>query len=224
MPEITKETPVKDIMIGGVILKAPTPFAAGHPLTENEAAALNQTYLENIGNNFRSKVEAVQRRIIAGLGKAEGYEPSDDELKAVTKQQLADFRKQMGELEDGQKLVPVKELQKALAETVKAYEFGVRRTSSVEPVDPVTKEARKLARKLLSDALKEANIKINSVPSDWWDTEIDSVLNIENSDAGLKAQAEAIWDTARKNVQATQSIAKNALKGVNLSGAQAPKE
>lgn len=36
--------------------KVPVRYAAGHTLTENEAAALNQTYWENLRNNFAGKV------------------------------------------------------------------------------------------------------------------------------------------------------------------------
>lgn len=47
----------KEITIAGVAFTAPQPFAAGHPLTDGEAKALNQVLAENLRNNFASKVK-----------------------------------------------------------------------------------------------------------------------------------------------------------------------
>lgn len=47
---------MSNITIAGIEFEIDAPYAAGHTLTENEAAALNQVRAENIGNNFRSKV------------------------------------------------------------------------------------------------------------------------------------------------------------------------
>jgi hypothetical protein len=44
------------ITIQGQVFKVPIRYAAGHALTEGEAGALNQTYHENLRNNFASKV------------------------------------------------------------------------------------------------------------------------------------------------------------------------
>lgn len=61
MPDITDSTPTTVITIAGQSFTAPQPYAEGHSLTANEAAALNQTYAENLRNNFASKVkEAVE--------------------------------------------------------------------------------------------------------------------------------------------------------------------
>jgi hypothetical protein len=51
MPE-TVERPVL-----GLMLPMEPPYEEGHTLTENEAAALNQTYMENLGNNYRGKIQ-----------------------------------------------------------------------------------------------------------------------------------------------------------------------
>lgn len=45
------------ITVAGVVLTVPAPFVAGHVLRENEAAVLNQTYAENLRNNFASVVK-----------------------------------------------------------------------------------------------------------------------------------------------------------------------
>lgn len=44
------------ITIQGTVFKVPIRYAAGHVLTEGEASALNQTFHENLRNNFASKV------------------------------------------------------------------------------------------------------------------------------------------------------------------------
>lgn len=49
---ITDETPRSTITIAGVVVECPQPFAEGHILSANEAAALNQTFSENIRNNL----------------------------------------------------------------------------------------------------------------------------------------------------------------------------
>lgn len=50
----------KTIVIQGVEFQAPVPYAAGHVLTEHEARHLNQTYHENVRNNFAKTVKAAQ--------------------------------------------------------------------------------------------------------------------------------------------------------------------
>lgn len=45
------------ITIAGHQFKVPLRYEEGHELTENEASALNQTYHENLRNNFAKKVE-----------------------------------------------------------------------------------------------------------------------------------------------------------------------
>lgn len=57
MPEITDSTPTTEITVAGQTFKAPQPYGAGDVLNANEASALNQTYAENLRNNFASKVK-----------------------------------------------------------------------------------------------------------------------------------------------------------------------
>jgi len=46
----------EEITIQGKTFKVPVRYSAGHQLTEGEAGALNQTYHENLRNNFAKKV------------------------------------------------------------------------------------------------------------------------------------------------------------------------
>ncbi len=51
--------PSKEIKIQGFeIFEAPMPYEAGHVLRDNEASVLNQTYHENLRNNYASDVAA----------------------------------------------------------------------------------------------------------------------------------------------------------------------
>lgn len=51
MPEMYDQ-----ITIQGQVFRVPIRYAAGHQLSEGEAGALNQTYHENLRNNFAKKV------------------------------------------------------------------------------------------------------------------------------------------------------------------------
>ena len=57
MPDITSETPRTDITIATKVFSVPQPYAEGHVLSSGEASALNQTYAENLRNNFAKKVK-----------------------------------------------------------------------------------------------------------------------------------------------------------------------
>lgn len=50
----------RTITIQGLDFEASTPYAEGHVCTEAEAKALNQTRLENLRNNFASKIKAAK--------------------------------------------------------------------------------------------------------------------------------------------------------------------
>lgn len=52
-------TPKAELTIEGVKLSAVAPYAAGHAVTENEAAVLNQTLRENLRNNLAGKISAM---------------------------------------------------------------------------------------------------------------------------------------------------------------------
>lgn len=75
----------EQITIEGHVFNVPTRYEEGHELTANEAAALNQTYHENLRNNFAKKVKdkkangEIEEDVLAQLQTdldeyAEGYE------------------------------------------------------------------------------------------------------------------------------------------------------
>lgn len=62
MPDITTETPRDTFTIGGHEFQVYEPYAEGHTLNANEAASLNQTFAENVRNNFAKKVAEAKEK------------------------------------------------------------------------------------------------------------------------------------------------------------------
>lgn len=61
MPDINASTPRETYTIAGQTFSFYQPYAEGHVLTANEAASMNQTFAENVRNNFAKRVkEAVE--------------------------------------------------------------------------------------------------------------------------------------------------------------------
>lgn len=58
MPEINESTPREEYTIAGKSFSLFQPYAEGHVLTAGEAGALNQTFAENIRNNFAKSVSS----------------------------------------------------------------------------------------------------------------------------------------------------------------------
>jgi len=116
--------PRTSITVQGQILDAPQPFAEGHVLRPNEAAVLNQTYAENLRNNFASGI----KKLVEEAKKA-GTEPDFSNLQAK------------------------------FDEYVQTYDFGVRRAGGgAVTLDPVSREAMRLAREAVLNALKAKGI------------------------------------------------------------------
>jgi hypothetical protein len=216
MREITSDTPRRKIQIGGVVLSAPTPYAEGDTLNANEASAINQTYLENIGNNYRTSVTKAKR--LAILGKTEA---TAEELKTVTDAQLKKFDEGLEDEGFAAKFISSQNLQAGLDSLVSSYQMGVRRSSSVEVVDPVTKEARSIAKGLLKTALQKKGIKLNTVSADWYDRETAKLLDKENPVMrGETNRTAAIWAGAEEAVAARKGAAEESLDELDLDGVE----
>lgn len=56
-PEVATPPGIHEITIAGIALSVPAPYAEGHVMASNEAAVLNQTYAENLRNNFAGAVK-----------------------------------------------------------------------------------------------------------------------------------------------------------------------
>lgn len=128
---ISESTPTKAVTIGGHTVNIPQPFAEGHPVTANEAHALNQVLVENTRNNMSKRVEQIMK--------------------------------------DGG------DLQSAVSEYVKNYEFGTR-SVGVTVTDPVEREARKMAGDKVKEAIKAKGLKLKQFSDEKFEELVDQTL------------------------------------------------
>ena len=113
------------ITIQGHEFSAPYRYAAGHILKENEAKALNQTFHENLRNNFASTVKAKVKEVF-GEDPAEGVRLEENHIA---------------------------ELQALFDDIAEKYEFAVRSGTSV-PRDPIQAEAVKTALAAIKESIR----------------------------------------------------------------------
>lgn len=89
--QFTDSTPRNERRIGGKVgdqeisfgVQVPAPYAAGHVVTEGEAAILNQTIAENVSNNLRAK-------LLAGVKEGEGDSATTRQFTEAEAQALVD--------------------------------------------------------------------------------------------------------------------------------------
>ena len=172
--------PRRDLTISGVVLSVPAPFAEGHVLRPNEASVLNQTYAENVRNNFASAVkDAVE--------KAGGLANLDRD-----------------------------QLQSALDEYLGEYDFGVRGTRTTRvPVDPVDREAMRIAKEKVRAALAKAGYKVARGDEEPGGNIISKEKLEELAEAAIAKYPEIV-EAARTIVAAKTEAGKSILEGVAL--------
>lgn len=95
------------------------------------------------------------------------------------------------------------ELQVAFSKYADDYEFHGRRVSRA-PVDPVRKEALKMARAIVMGALRANKIDTKSLPEGKVEELVEAVL----------AKKPEIMDEAKRRVESAKSIASDALEGL----------
>lgn len=83
---MTQETRV--IRCQGFELSAPQPYSEGHTVTQNEANVLNQTLVENLRNNFASRLRSRQEEAAQN---GETYSPDLNELQAEFDEYIAGY-------------------------------------------------------------------------------------------------------------------------------------
>lgn len=173
--QITDSTPFTDITVQGLTFSAPQPYSAGSvELTEGEASQLNQVLAENLRNNFAAKIRA----------KVEAHK------KANNMAEDADV---------GADVLDKDELDNEFEAYAKEYEFGVRQASSGPraPADPVGKEAYRMARAKIKEAVIAKGYKLDSVSKERMDGLIKQLLE----------KNPAIREEAERRVNATAEIA-----------------
>ena len=160
--EITSAPSAQEITIQGLTFVIPAPYHTGYVVSAAEAAALNQTYAENLRNNFAKSV-----KLAAEAG---------------------------GE-------VDVAELQSQLTTYAEGYEFQGRRKSVATPVDPVLREATKIAKTSIVEALQAKSIKIKDLPEG----------KMESLIASLLEKKPEIMEEAARRVAAAKNVSSDML-------------
>jgi hypothetical protein len=152
---ITPETPSKSFVIAGLTMTVSEPFAEGHVLTENEAASMNQTFAENIRNNFAGKVAD----FLTTSARALGLIGAEESLTADAKTAV------LNAVSAGE--ISTDELQAALDTYQSEYEFGARRSGGGARItDPIELEALSICRQMVRDALKKKGLSMKEVGAD----------------------------------------------------------
>ena len=177
--QTVNEVPYTSITIQGLQFEVAQPYKAGHPLTEGEASQLNQVRAENIRNNFALTI----RKAIEEHRKANNLDENVELTSAVLDKD--DLDDKLSKYDDD-------------------YIMGVRAGASGPrtPVDPVQREAWRIAHEKVKAALKKKGITIDSVPKAKMTSFIEGVL----------AKYTEITDEARRRVNAASQIALESLE------------
>jgi hypothetical protein len=106
-------------------------------------------------------------------------------------------------------------LQAKIDEYVASYEFGVRAAGTGEAriVDPIEKEANRLGKQIVKDALKAKGIKFTDVSTEKFNSLVKQVLD--------SANGEKIYKEAKRAVDARNKTASIDLDLGDLQGGQA---
>jgi hypothetical protein len=163
-------TPRREVTIANHTFTVPAPYADGHVLSANEAAALNQLLGENIRNNMASAVKLA----LDGAPAVEGKDgkPGKDAVPP-THDSAAAFQPEIDKY-------------------VAGYEFGV---GSVRVTDPVEKETIALATQIVKDALAKKGLKQDKESVDRY---VQQILGDDAKSGPIRAQARKIVDQRKK--------------------------
>jgi hypothetical protein len=161
------------IVIQSYDFTIPAPYAEGHALNANEAAALNQLYAENVRNNSASRIKAAREAVEKEGGEfsLDTYMVGEGDAAVTLRQSIEDYAAN--------------------------YEFGARRTSTREPVDPIQREAQRIAKELVSQQLGAKGIKIKDLADGVYDQHVAAV-----------AANERVQKLATKRVKEREELAK----------------
>jgi hypothetical protein len=167
----------RQFTIQGLQFSTAAKYAEGHALTAAEAAALNQTRIENLRNNFASEIKA-----------------KIEEAGVETGDQLSQ------EIQD--------ELQASFETFAAEYEFSERKAGSPrQAMDPVAREANRIATQMLLEHLKAKNIKRADLDEGVFDGWVKQVLD----------KKPEITAEAKRRVEEASKVAKDSLAELDLA-------
>lgn len=150
MPEITSDTQRRPYKVQGAVLSFPLPYVEGHRLVQNEANALNQTYCENLRNNFAPQAKKFY----------EDHKAWDAEKETPTRI-----------LDPGE----IDQLQTIFDAYIEGYEFGTS-GGGRSTLDPVTRQARSMAEERIRAKIKGAGMKLSEITREKMNEMIDQAL------------------------------------------------
>lgn len=137
------------LTIQGIDFTIRAPYAEGHTLNANEASTLNQTFAENIRNNAAARIKKAK----------EAAEKAGTPF---------DINADRGEGQGS--------LRAEIEAYAEAYEFGSRVARTSEPVDPVEREAYRIATELLNGQLKNKGIKKKDLQDGVYDETVRTLM------------------------------------------------
>jgi hypothetical protein len=112
-------------------------YFEGHVLTSIEADVLNQTFGENLRNNFASRIRDAADKLAENLPDGESARDFSEEEKTVFASEFAAY--------------------------AESYSFKTPRVGA-GPVDPIDAETKKIAKAIILVHLGKKNIKASSLP------------------------------------------------------------
>lgn len=175
----------QSITVQGLVFNVPAPYAEGHTLTTAEAAVLNQTFGENLRNNFAARVRSAKEAQIKAQGLAE-----DTDLKTITLDEQT-----------------LETLKGEFAEYAAGYSFSGKRQTRT-PVDPVLREATKIAREMITSSLAKRTppVKVKDLP----DGKMDELVR------NLLSKRPDITEEAKRRVDAVKAVAEAAMDDLGI--------
>lgn len=178
------EGQTQTLRISGIDFVADVPYREGHVLTKAEAQVLNQTYGENLGNNFRGRIKKAQTDAVAALVKdwevagSQGAKPETAELTPAA----------------------IDALRNEFAAYEADYEFNGKRVARPKG-SAEDREANKLAKAKILEALKKKDIDPKTITDEKWVELIAQVLE----------RNPAIREEAKRRVEAAKAIAQETM-------------
>ena len=171
------------IKIQGIYVDVKAPYAEGHVLTAPEAQALNQTRAENVRNNAASRVRKAR-------------------------EELNKLLKELGEPELDEKAELPNEVLEKLIQDIQTYDesytFASRGTR--QPIDPVAREAHKIAAASIRAALSAKGIDLKTLPEGKLEELVQSLL----------AKRPEITEEAARRIAAAKAVGEETLKTLGL--------
>ena len=150
-------------------------------------------------NVARTEITIQGATFLAPQPFSEGYQLKENEAAALNQVLSENLRNNFAkkvsaaleEVEGAVDGLDMDSLQKEFDEYIAGYEFGIRRAGSRVPVDPVEREAAKLAKKRIREALRVKGIAVKDLPEGKFDELVAQLMERDEIKEAAKAMVEA---------------------------------